>query len=277
MLRYVRELTEDDAAILLPLAQQSDFKSITMMLDSPGYAWGLFESEGNNDKLIGFCSIGGADADEDLAQYPEYTSDSLLLCDVFIDEAYRGKGLGAFMVQRAIRYQDCSESVFCTVLDDNLRYFYQKIGFKWKGDGVLVYTQHDFFPCEHKPGAEAVHPEGQCCPMCGAVPYLRQIACFDKPIIIACDCGFYQASTTRRKAFNLWNKATDITLHTKLKREDASPSRKIIDTIGVANSVCQNCQFRKEKYEKVPQICKECGFLEHRNASYQSEVWVYEE
>lgn len=148
---YVRGLTEDDTTIVLPLAAQSDFQSIAMMLEYEEYAWGLFEErEGDNDKLIGFCSIGGADADDDLCQYPEYTDDSLLLCDVFIDEAYRGKGLGSLMVQRAISYQDSSASIFCTVLDDNLKYFYKKLGFKWKGDGVLVYTQHDYFPIFHK-------------------------------------------------------------------------------------------------------------------------------
>lgn len=270
---YVRELNKEDVEIVAELEKKSPFVSMSKIIESPGFGYGLFDE----DKLIGFCAIGSAEADNDLQQYPEWTPDSLLLCDVFVDEAYRGRGLGLYMVQRAIRYQDCSESVFCTVDDSELKHFYQKLGFQWKGNGVLVYTQHDYFPVDHHDGAEMVHPEGQSCPMCGAVPYLRQIVCFDKPMIVACDCGFYQASTTRRKAFNAWNKATDTTLQTKLKRVDASPSRKIIDTIAIANSVCQNCQFRKEKYEKVPQICKECGFLEHRTASYQAEIWVYEE
>lgn len=270
---YVRSLTEEDMDIVLELEKKSPFSTISSMIDSPDFGWGLFDEE----KLIGFCSIGCADADPDLREFPEWSEDALLLCDVFVDEAYRGRGLGLFMVQRAMRFQDCSDSIFCVILNEGLKHFYQQLGFHYKKNGVMVYTQHDFFPVEHKDGAEMVHPEGQCCPMCGAVPYLRQMACFDKPMIVACDCGFYQASTTRRKVFNLWNKATDTTLQTKLKRVDSTPSKKIIDTIAISNSVCQNCQFRKEKYEKIPQICKECGFLEHRNASYQSELWVYED
>ena len=271
----VRELTEDDIQIVEELEFKSPFM-ISDMIDSPEFGWGLFDGK----RLIGFCTLGYADCDESLQEFPEWSNDALLLSDVFIDEAYRGKGLGAYMIQRAIRLQGCSDNVFCIVIDDNLAPFYKKLGFVYKKDGVMVYTKDDFFPREHSPFHEHIlkTEEARRCPHCGRSPFLRQLGWFDKPFVVACDCGFYQAAASRDKAVSLWNKTGHVTMNTALRRVDKQPKRKVIDTVALPGSTCGNCRFRRETYgKKPPSVCEECGHLNQRNTPYQAEIQVYKE
>lgn len=53
---------------------------------------------------------------------------------------------------------------------------------------------------------------------------------------------------------------------------------KIIDHITLPTDVpCQYCEDRKEHYSKPTKDCKECGWLNRREAPYTSQVPVYEE
>ena len=99
-------------------------------VDSPGYAWGLFE----NDIMVGYCTLGGA---EELGMdgqfdYPGYSAESLLLSDVFVSSERRGRGYAEFMVNEAIRLKTGGkpELVFLTILDDGLAHLYEKCGFE---------------------------------------------------------------------------------------------------------------------------------------------------
>lgn len=93
------------------------------------YAWGCFL----DTKLIGYCTIGGADDLAVAKDCKEYTYDSLLLSDVFVLPEYRHKGYGITMVTTAVakRTKQTHESVFLTLLHDDLHTFYEKVGFVW--------------------------------------------------------------------------------------------------------------------------------------------------
>lgn len=93
------------------------------------YAWGCFLGT----KLIGYCTIGGADDLPVAKDCKKYTYDSLLLSDVFVLPEYRHKGYGTNMVATAItkRTKQTHENVFLTLLHDDLHTFYEKAGFVW--------------------------------------------------------------------------------------------------------------------------------------------------
>ena len=109
-------------------------------IDSEEYAWGVFLDR----ELIGYCTLGGAD-DTALGykEFVEWNFDSLCLSDVYIKEEYRGKGLASLLVEKVIEYGNSNnESVFLTVMDDNLAVFYEKLGFKpcedFEMTGIMV-------------------------------------------------------------------------------------------------------------------------------------------
>lgn len=139
----IRALTEKDTQIVEELEQKSDFM-ISGMIDSDNYGYGIFD----NEKLIGFCSIGCADtlSDEmDEIGYRNYDiANDLLLSDVFIDPAYQNKGYGTMLIKNAIRLKQKSEkritNIFITVLYDDVVPFYEKLGFEWvdQDAGILV-------------------------------------------------------------------------------------------------------------------------------------------
>lgn len=45
----------------------------------------------------------------------------------------------------------------------------------------------------------------------------------------------------------------------------------------VKGSVCQNCRFRKEKYQEIPTECKECVHFYERNNPYYAVVPSFKE
>ena len=94
------------------------------------YSWGIFLGE----TLIGYCTLGYADAMEDvLMLHPMYSDDALLLSDVFIKKEYRKNGYALLLVKTVIerRQEEENEPVFLALLDDALSYFYEKLGFHW--------------------------------------------------------------------------------------------------------------------------------------------------
>ena len=53
---------------------------------------------------------------------------------------------------------------------------------------------------------------------------------------------------------------------------------KIIDYITVRNDVpCQHCKNRRELFKEPTEDCKECGWLNRREAPYTSQIPVYED
>lgn len=138
--KYYRSVEKLDEASGNCVADMLDYDD---EVDNFAYAWGLFK----NNRLIGYCTIGGADdCGGTIAACPGYAGvDSLLLSDVFVMPRQRGQGCGAFLVNEAIklRTKDDKQLVFLTLLDDNLSYFYKKIGFSSIGDGNMVRDERD--------------------------------------------------------------------------------------------------------------------------------------
>lgn len=124
-------------------------------------------------------------------------------------------------------------------------------------------------------------PEAKPCPKCGKTPSLRAFNLYTEPYAVCCggeDCRFYQSGVTRSDAIEKWNAATKNTVAIPPTRTDKFNDREIDHILPIDNSVCRNCEYRKEKYSgMVPNECKECGFLKERNAPYSVGVPVYKE
>lgn len=124
----------------------SDFYVEQWLEENTDYAWGIFK----NDELIGYCTIGIADdMDAIVESHPEHTVDSLCISDVYIEKRYRHKGYGTQLITEVIqdrwKLDGCKNTVYLSVLHDELTSFYSKIGFKpldepdgnFSGDMVL--------------------------------------------------------------------------------------------------------------------------------------------
>lgn len=134
---FVKPLSEEHRLEVEAMDDMSGNYVSQWLEDNEDYAWGLFAEE----KLVGYCSIGYADdCGEQIEGYPGYTSDSLLLSDVFVLPEYRGQGFGSFMVNEAVklRTEEDKQFVFLTVMYDRLSHFYEKIGFSFIGEGSMV-------------------------------------------------------------------------------------------------------------------------------------------
>ena len=128
----IRSLNREDYDQVKEIDQLS-FRDVSSTIDSPEYAWGIFDE----DKLAGYCTIGGAEEiDED---------DSWLLSDVFIKPEYRNQGYAKQLINEVLDNvsQINKESVFITILDDRLREFYEDIGFEYLEDGLMVKNQKE--------------------------------------------------------------------------------------------------------------------------------------
>lgn len=128
----VRPLNEKDMEQVEALDEKSgDY--VAQWLDCEDYAYGMFV----DDKLIGYCTIGGADDVPDCIEKHRAYSDghSLLLSDVYILPKYRHKLYGYMMVDNALfirlEKEKGVKSVYLTLLYDELSNFYGKLGFKW--------------------------------------------------------------------------------------------------------------------------------------------------
>lgn len=131
----VRALTEQDAPQVGVLDEMSGNK-LCDGLDSEDYVWGVFYG----DKLAGYCSLGGA---EDYEGFRGWNDDALVLCDVYVSEKHRGKGMASEMIEAVISENTAhGEKIFVTILDENLAEFYEKFGFKRidEDSGVMLRT-----------------------------------------------------------------------------------------------------------------------------------------
>lgn len=131
----IRSLSEEDVIEVSYLDELSG-NGVACMIDCEEYAWGIFVDK----KLVGYCTIGGADVG-DYDEEAEWTDDSLLLSDVFILSEYRGNGYAKLLVNEALNLANPdNESVFLKVLDDRLAYLYGSLGFQYLHDGTMVKT-----------------------------------------------------------------------------------------------------------------------------------------
>lgn len=145
---YIERVIANNSIVVCPLTElhrpQVEYLDTLSYNDVKGwlednidYAWGIFVGT----TLIGYCTIGGADVLEfELGEYKEYSSDALLLSDVFIEPKYRRKGHAVQMVNAAIEQRNKEEqaSVFLTLLDDDLQHLYKHCGFKNFCEGFMI-------------------------------------------------------------------------------------------------------------------------------------------
>ena len=103
--------------------------------DNADFSWGIFL----NQNLIGYCTTGCADDCADcIENHPLHTVDSLLLSDVFILAPHRHHGYATLLIKTALELRHISdgydETVFLTLLYDNLATLYKPIGFSFIDD-----------------------------------------------------------------------------------------------------------------------------------------------
>lgn len=137
-----RALTEEDAEAVFMLDEKSGFCVSQWLDDNTDYAWGIFKG----NQIVGYCTTGCADdCPFSIENHPLHTDDSLLLSDVFILPEYRHQGYGKRMIKEAIFHRweldHVQNTVFLTVMYDDLVSFYQTIGFQvilpYEGDMFL--------------------------------------------------------------------------------------------------------------------------------------------
>lgn len=124
----IRNLTQKDIKEVLEFEKDADF-SIGRYLENEDYVWGYYL----NNKLIGACTIGGAEGWNEIKESKYYSDTSLLLSEVNIIPGCRGKRHGQQMVAEALQaYMNKGhrkENVFIDMLEPSLKHFYQKLGF----------------------------------------------------------------------------------------------------------------------------------------------------
>lgn len=144
----VRELTSNDYDQICQMDDKSG-NYMQQWFEEPGdegYGFGMFDG----DKLIGYCSIGGADDFDYVAKHPLYNYNSLLLSDVYILPEYRKGQNGIRLVEEAIKlkreYEPEAKSIYLSLLNDDLSNFYSKLGFEWVDDTQSYAMVYDISP-----------------------------------------------------------------------------------------------------------------------------------
>lgn len=123
----IRSLFSCDADQVRTMDEASGF-CLEQWLDDDEYSWGILYQ----NKLIGYCSVGGADdVGKDITDDPDYNSyDSLLLSDVYVDPEYRHQGVGTYMLSKVLsKVQSECITVYCCPSSYDLENFYEGVGF----------------------------------------------------------------------------------------------------------------------------------------------------
>lgn len=130
----IRSLFSCDADQVRAMDEASGF-CLEQWLDSDEYGWGVL----HQGKLIGYCSVGGADdVGKDITEDSDYDYESLLLSDVYVAPEYRHHGVGTFMLSQVLaKVQPEYATVYCCPSSYKLETFYKGVGF------VLTDTSHD--------------------------------------------------------------------------------------------------------------------------------------
>lgn len=152
----IRSLDESDIDEVKKVEEESFFE-VSDMIDSPDYGYGIFVE----NRLVGFCTLGYADVLDDIeavVTYSGFNVDSLLLSDVFVLPEHRAKGYGSSLVREAIKMKWASEKknelVFIEPWDDEVKRFYDKLGFSSITDDIMVLKPSALISI--KPKAETV-------------------------------------------------------------------------------------------------------------------------
>lgn len=132
----VRELMERDANEVHALDNLSSFY-VEQWLDSD-IAWGIFD----NQKLMGYCTLGCADCCDDLyGEDADFTDDAYVLSDVYVDRKYRHNGYGGELIQNAIREMwqrdNNRECVYLSPINDLVANWYDTLGFRKIANGAM--------------------------------------------------------------------------------------------------------------------------------------------
>jgi len=132
---YVRPLNQYDYTLFMCLDAQNPMGSLAdeeteLLKDNPyeqDYLWGIFVREdGLNygaNKLIGYCTVGGAE------EVPDYKPGDVILSDVLISPAYRNMGYGTMLVSKVIEWIKPGTTIYITPWNDEVIPFYENIGF----------------------------------------------------------------------------------------------------------------------------------------------------
>lgn len=123
----IRSLFSCDADQVRAMDAASGF-CLEQWLDDDEYGWGVLYQ----NKLIGYCSVGGADdVGKNITNDPDYNSyDSLLLSDVYVDPERRRQGVGTYMLSKVLdKVQSECITVYCCPSSYNLESFYEGVGF----------------------------------------------------------------------------------------------------------------------------------------------------
>ena len=151
----IRSLTLEDNYKVSKLDNMSGNFVEQWLEDNDDYAWGLFKGK----ELIGYCTIGGADdCGKEITEYPGWTNDSLLLSDVFINPDHRRQGYATQMIDEVIkeRTKEDKELVFLTVLYEDLVDLYEKVGFSYIGNGIMVRDERALEQSKVKPSLDSM-------------------------------------------------------------------------------------------------------------------------
>lgn len=132
---YVRPLNQYDYALFMCLDAQNPMGSLAdegteLLKDNPyeqDYLWGIFiREDGLNygvNKLIGYCTVGGAE------EVPGYKPGDVILSDVLISLAYRNMGYGTKLVSKVIEWIKPGTTIYITPWNDEVIPFYENMGF----------------------------------------------------------------------------------------------------------------------------------------------------
>ncbi len=149
----MRFLTENDKSAVEQLEKQvenNDMFYISEDLDNDEFAIGAFLHNNNSDILLGFCTCG-----ESYGVYSDTYENSLVLCDLLVDKAYRRKRIGEALTRCVMtKAKRENKNVVLTILDDNLSSYYEQFGFVttepdagimfWKNNNETIDISHEF-------------------------------------------------------------------------------------------------------------------------------------
>ena len=127
---YTRLLASNDAKQVENLDAHSGFWLGQWVAEGEAntdYAFGIFD----DDKLIGYCSVGGADdVSRGISRDIDYNIESLLLSDVYVLPEYRKNGIALKMLTDVMSMRVNSETIYCEPSYLSLINLYDKVGFE---------------------------------------------------------------------------------------------------------------------------------------------------
>ena len=126
----VRFLNEQDLSNIVKIEEESFFFISDMVVEDSNYALGVFNDQ---NKLIGFCSVGIADS------FGSSNNEDIALSDLYIILEERNKGYGKELIQKAINYAKTQNArIVLDLWEDDLKMLYSRFGFLEFGDNSMI-------------------------------------------------------------------------------------------------------------------------------------------